>query len=434
MNERSIKKLRLKFILISFCSLFFIMLIIAGFISGTNAILSERSIHKTLNYIIEKEGHLPGSSDLHMYQNPNTDYDMDRFFDEIFGQDAWSDDASSKLYNTTIYFAILYDQSLTITDVISYPTVSISQKEAQEFGSYALSQKASFGRYGIYYYQIANLPDKGTIVVYLDGSDIMEGNTRILYLAMVMILFGIILAAILTLFFSKWAIAPEIRNMELQKRFVTNASHELKTPLAVIRANTEMEEILSGETEWTQSTMRQIDRMNGLVQNLVMIAKAEECLPAGDLSECDITNAINETIHAFSSVITQEKKVLSTGIQEHTHMLAIESQIRQLCSILMDNAIKYCDENGTISVHLRQKGKGIQLIVSNDYAAGAGTDYSKFFERFYREDSSHNTDKGGYGIGLSIAESIIKQYRGTITASWKKGIISFQCLLRPMRK
>jgi signal transduction histidine kinase len=108
-------------------------------------------------------------------------------------------------------------------------------------------------------------------------------------------------------------------------------------------------------------------------------------------------------------------------------IIADEGAMRQLVSLLIDNAIKYCDEGGTVTVRLDRKGKFARLTVSNDFKAGAGVDYSRFFERFYRQDKSHNTEKGGYGIGLSIAESIVRQYDGTIGVSWSNGVISFTC-------
>ena len=99
-------------------------------------------------------------------------------------------------------------------------------------------------------------------------------------------------------------------------------------------------------------------------------------------------------------------------------------------TLLVDNAIKYCDEGGTVKIRLTQKGKGISLTVSNNFAEGGGVDYSKFFDRFYRRDESHNIDKGGYGIGLSIAQAIVSKYRGSIDAVWKDGVICFTCRLK----
>ena len=222
--------------------------------------------------------------------------------------------------------------------------------------------------------------------------------------------------------------------MEKQKQFITNASHELKTPLAVIKANTEMQEMLDGESEWSQSTLRQVDRMNGLIGNLVQIARAQE-RSAGAVRAIDIAPAVRETADSFVPVAVSAGKTLTREIPDSLILKADESRIRQLTSLLADNAVKYCDDGGAILIRLAHSGRNAVLTVSNDYAEGADVDYSRFFERFYRQDESRtiSTDahgaasKSGYGIGLSIAESIVKSMNGSIRVSWKDGRISFTC-------
>ncbi len=440
MSETRIKKLRLKFLLVSFCSLSVTMLLITGLLSGTNYYLARKNIHNTLQYIVNNGGYLPGAVTQDRDNGADGDsgddapyhsrYNVIRFLNEIFNVESYENTDNPEFYYTTRYFAIIYDEDLEISRVITNHIASVTADEAKEYGTSALARKQSFGRYGDYYFKVAELQSGETIVVYLDSSDMILGNSRLLYLAMTLIMIGIIIAAIITSFFSKWAIAPEIKNMELQKRFITNASHELKTPLAVIRANTEMMEILNGESEWSASTMRQVDRLNGLIQNLVMIARADESSDAAEAEECDITKSVSDTVQTFVSVAESEGKKLVEQLQE-VKMYASDGQIRQLCSLLIDNAIKYCDADGEIKVELVSKGKGMQLTVSNNYKDGINTDYSRFFERFYREDQSHNTDKGGYGIGLSIVESIVEHYKGSVVVNWKDGVIYFVCTLKP---
>jgi signal transduction histidine kinase len=244
---------------------------------------------------------------------------------------------------------------------------------------------------------------------------------------------GLLLTLFAVLAVSGHMIQPEIENARRQKMFITNASHELKTPLSVIRANTELEELMNGESEWTQSTLRQVDRLNGLIQNLVMIARAQEAEDPDILGDIDASAAILETVRPYESLALQQGKSLTLDIISGIHMTADESRIRQLAVLLIDNTFKYCDDKGAVSVSFSRHrlGRQVRLIVSNTYAAGKDVDYSRFFERFYREDSSHTADgsRGGYGIGLSIAESICTQYKGSIKASWKDDIITFTCLL-----
>jgi signal transduction histidine kinase len=268
----------------------------------------------------------------------------------------------------------------------------------------------------------------------IDASTLINLNQSVTRSTLIICGVGLIITFLAVLALSGRIVQPEIENARRQKMFITNASHELKTPLAVIRANTELEELINGETEWTHSTLRQVDRLNGLIQNLVMIARAQEAEDPGTLTDVDASAAIIDTVRPYESLARQEGKTLSLDVVPDLHMTADESRLRQLAAILVDNAFKYCDEKGDVSVAFSRTriGRQMSLTVSNSYAAGKDVDYSRFFERFYREDTSHNTnreDRGGFGIGLSIAESICNQYKGTIRASWKDGIITFTCLL-----
>jgi len=197
----------------------------------------------------------------------------------------------------------------------------------------------------------------------------------------------------------------------------------------VIRSNAEMEEIINGENEWTESTIRQVDRMSGLINNLVMITKTKEM---EDSSEVNVSDVVSGCAKEYSALADSREITISKEIEEDIKITTNESKLRQLVVILLDNAVKYCDENGNITVSLEKIKKGkntIHLEVSNTYAEGKDLDYSKFFDRFYREDTSHNIDTGGYGIGLSIAKSICDQFEGSIKAEWKDDVISFICEL-----
>ena len=171
--------------------------------------------------------------------------------------------------------------------------------------------------------------------------------------------------------------------------------------------------------------------MTGLISNLVQIAKADEKANKEGRTDTDVSGAVTKTTDAFAPVAKQNGKTLTKDVAEGVRMVASESQIQQLVTLFVDNAIKYCDEGGEIKVSLRQKGKGVKIAVSNNYADGKDVDYNRFLDRFYREDQSHNIDKGGFGIGLSIADSIVSQYRGKLEVSYQNGVIEFSAVLKP---
>lgn len=338
----------------------------------------------------------------------------------------------------TRYFTVVFDEDDKPVACNLTHVSSLNEKQAVALARAAMNRTGWWQRDSIddYYFMVQKEDDGSTVVACVDMYLQTQINSQVIRITVLVCGAGLLITFIVVFFLSRRAIEPEIENVRRQKEFITNASHELKTPLAVIRANTELMEMMNGESEWTQSTMRQVDRMNGLIQNLVMIARAQEGEDKGLLEEVDVTTAVRESVEPYEALAQQDHKTLRTEIEDGITMIANESRIRQLTTILVDNAFKYCDPDGEITVGLStaKKGKQIRLYVSNSYADGEKVDYSRFFERFYREDTSHtgtNDKKGGYGIGLSMAESICKLYRGSIGASWKDGVITFTCQFRP---
>ena len=326
------------------------------------------------------------------------------------------------------YWIVRYDHSGRLASVDgSFPD---SSKEAIfDICSTLKGGRYGYGHIGRIYYRYAD-SDNGEIMAFIDGTAEILALRRLFVIALIVCTAGLAVTYILVVHFSDHIVASEVENFEKQKDFITNASHELKTPLAVIRANTEMSQMLNGEDEWTASTLKQIDHMNGLIANLVMISKAQEMEDKSEMAMIDVSSVVADTVKPFEPVAVQGKISLTTDIAPEVMMTADASKIMQLTTILVDNAIKYCDEAGVVKVGLVQFRKdAIKLTVTNSYKDGASVDYNKFFERFYREDKSHNIDKGGYGIGLSIAENICRQYKGDINASWKNDEISFICHL-----
>ncbi len=446
MSEQSIKKLKKRVVFYATLSFALVMLLMGGFIFCFNMILSRTEIRRVLRYIADNDGAVPDAMVLTMegdggkYRNPIFYFKSNESFsiEDIQG-------ALENLlqigggYNTPEYFymlryfAVLYDEEDAVEDVIVSHIRSVSRQRAIELANETRSRLFHFGNSGDYYYLDTSRPEGGRIVVYLDSTSQIYSNNRILIIASFFLAMGSLITFFVMRVVSSYLIKPEIRNVELQKQFLTNASHELKTPLSVIRANTELLELTSGENEWTVSTMRQVDRLQGLIENLVMITRAQERDARMDRTDIDVSRVVRETAQTFEPVARQENRGFAVDAPEELHMTAAEGEIRQITSLLVDNAIKYCDEGGTVTVCLQRagrRGKGIRLSVSNHFAAGRDVDYDRFFERFYRADDSHNIEKGGYGIGLSIAEQIVGNYNGVIRVSWNDGVITFACTLQ----
>ncbi|MBQ5330428.1 MAG: HAMP domain-containing histidine kinase [Oscillospiraceae bacterium] len=272
-----------------------------------------------------------------------------------------------------------------------------------------------------------------TLYVFLDYT----GRTyRMYYLRIFTVSLGLLvflLFFILVSVFSNYAVKPYIENYDRQKMFITNAGHELKTPLAIISANTEVIEATEGSSEWTQSTLEQVDRLTKLVNELITLARLEEA-DSRDIGfeKVSVSENARKLSAQFEPVARKRNVALTSSIPDDIYARAQEKSVYELISILLDNGVKYCDEGGTVSIRAEYKKKHAVISVSNSYKDGKGVDYSRFFERFYRKDSSHTRkDKNteGYGIGLSMAKSIAELNRGSIDVSYKNGEITFRVLL-----
>ena len=456
MTEHEIKRIQNRFIMTSTLTLFCVMLIMGGFIYLFGTITIRNEAQQIMRYIVENDGDLPkpdtiqdneeeshdSDSDEEDTDDPSFTETMEWSLQSIFGVGDFFGETPDSYY-TTRYFAVLFDESETVSLIKTSHIAYIEEEQAEEYARIALDRPFHFGNFGRYYYYCADRESGGTIVVYLDRTEQLSLMRRVLISVLSILGLGTFMSFFIMRLLSKGFVRTEVENVEKQKQFITNASHELKTPLAVIKANTEMQEMMDGESEWSQSTLRQVDRMTGLIGNLVQIARAQE-MTDGELAPTDIAAAVSETADSFAPVAASDGKKLEKEIPDSLVIKSSDSSMRQLTSLLVDNAIKYCDDGGTIKVELTRSRRGAVLTVSNDYAEGANVDYTRFFERFYRQDEAHTisagtvtgssegssgerTGKSGYGIGLSIAESLVKSMMGSIDVSWNKGRILFTC-------
>lgn len=422
MNSQTIKELRYKFIIIATVSFFVVIL----FTAGMTRLASENSLRlqagNALGIIVQNGGTMP---------------EPDITTEHVHAGDLIEGVLAEYTYSAR-YFSVIYDVYGKIKSVDVSRVASVSEREAIQYAEDARKQWESsptlsmldLGEVDTFYYRVATMDTGETIVAFLDCSFQMQVNREVGVTTIFICCVGIVISFFVVLFSSNRAIRPSIENARKQKQFITNASHELKTPLAVIRANTEVIEMLSGESEWTRSTMGQVDRMDGLVQNLVMIARSEEREDRSAVGEIDVSRVVAESVDPFRALAVADQIELVCDISSDVKLIADASAIQQLTTLLVDNAIKYCDKGGRVVVEVAQPRKGrVNLTVSNSFAKGETAEFSRYFERFYRDDESHS-DEGGYGIGLSVAESICQRYRGWIRASWKNGMAIFACQLR----
>lgn len=409
MTPEAIAKLRRTFIAVAMAS-FLLVIAVLGIAAGiSNMVVVADDAERTIDAIIDAGGDIPSEAN--------------------FQGGTFHEEASFGLR----FFAVTFDYNGEVTGVELTHVALVDTAAAREAAEVAAdpSTLTGLGRMGSYYYKEGSV-EGGSMVVFLDCSTLLANAQSATLRTVFVCIAAVLVTLLLVIVFSKRAIQPEVENARRQQQFMTNAGHELKTPIAVIRANTELTEMMSGETEWTQSTLRQVDRLDGLVRDLMTIVRGEEKAAAeGGLSEVDVSLVVGAAVESFQSMARQNGVDLQIDAVPGVSIRGQASTVEQLTCLLVDNAIKYCDAEGQVRVQLAKArvGRGCTLAVSNNYADGADVDYRRFFERFYREDESHENQQG-YGIGLSVAQSICESYHGSIKASWKAGVITFTCVLR----
>ena len=231
----------------------------------------------------------------------------------------------------------------------------------------------------------------------------------------VLISIGVILSVlVLIILISKKVIAPIQETYLKQKQFITGASHELKTPLAIISSNADVLEMMNGDSKWTTNIHNQVDRLTSLVNSLVVFSRMEE-KDTVERTSFDLTETLKSRIEDFDELANFQKKYIVTDIDENLNYYGEKDSIIQLLDILLENAIKYAPEDSDILVKLNKNRKYATLKVSNKANVEKG-DLSKVFDRFYRLDKSRNSAIKGYGIGLSMAQLIAEKHKETIQA------------------
>lgn len=232
---------------------------------------------------------------------------------------------------------------------------------------------------------------------------------------------SLIVLLFISIYLTNKSIVPIKETFEKQKQFIADASHELKTPLAIIKTNTSLVlshpyDTIKNQSKWINYINLQTDRMSELISEMLSLAKmdaAENKLP---LSPINISKIVESMILMFDAVIYENNIELETNISKNLFINGNKESLKKLFSIIMDNAIKHTNKNGNITVSLFSDKNKVKMIIRNTGEGIAPEHLERIFERFYRVDSSRDRETGGYGLGLSIASSIVKQHKGKIYA------------------
>lgn len=410
-----IYQLRKKFILIAMGSLLAVLVFLIGAINLINYFHITRSADSKLEILSQHDGTFPDS-------RPDDSSAPDFRFDFTF-------QLTKETRYESRYFIVRLDKNQQITNIDSSHIASLTDEEIESYTKRILTNKKKKGFADVYRYLLVKQSDGTSTAFFLDTRLLLETVHQFLLITVIVALIGFLLVLILVSILSRRAILPFVVSAERQKEFITNAGHEIKTPLTIIKANAEVLKMTGGESEWLDSIQHQTDRLDVLVKNLLVLAKTEEEPTAAAYTNFSLSELVQDMANSFKPLAASDAKKLQLNIQQDVNFTGDKENIRQLISILMDNAVKYSVSDSQLTVELTEKGKEVLLKVSNQVASDEKIELDRLFDRFYRADDSRNQSAGGYGIGLSIARAVVKNHKGTITASQKADQLTFSVTL-----
>lgn len=393
-----LKKLRRRFIAAAMAAIGAVTLVLLCAVNLWNYKITTDSLDATLDIMS-----LTGS------YSSGKDYSLP----EIFGGHS-----SEEMYMTR-FFAVYYDQNGKAAGVFRDYIATVSVEQALSYSSDALSSGRERGYYGDYRYRVLGASG-GSIVVFLNAVPEQQSMKTLLKVSVIVSLLALLAAFALITAFSKKATAPYMKNMQLQKQFITDAGHELKTPLTSISTSADVLKLETGENEWVDNIQKQAARMSKLVANLVTLSKLDEGAQMPDMCDFSLSDAAWEVSEPFELRAVAQGKKYSRSIEDNITVHGDMAAVQQMISILLDNAFKYSDEGGEIRLSVRKQHKGSVIEVYNSCAEGSLGDISRFFDRFYRADKARSAD-GGTGIGLSIARAVAEAHGGSISAESTDG-------------
>ncbi len=316
------------------------------------------------------------------------------------------------------FFIVRSDLDGNIRDINTDQIFSIDIETAKSYASTVSKTGRESGRIKGYKYFVKEIGPE-SLTFFLDTSEQNDSFNIVLFVSIAIAGLCWLILLVIVILLSGKVIRPVLVGIEKQKQFITNAGHEMKTPLCIIQSNNDTMALIHGENKYNVHIRAQTKRLNALMSNLLLLAKLDEDIPLPTES-VNISEVTSELLPAYQDVAAIRNQQFHVEIEPDIVLMINKDSFRQLVTILLDNAVKYTPDNGSISLTLSKRGKHIQITQENACDPSLEIDPERLFERFYRGDSARtqSAEFSGYGIGLSAARAICEKFSGKLTAEY----------------
>lgn len=392
------KTLKKRFIIFTMTAITCLLVFIVVAINGLNWVMLEQMSDLEMEILVESGG---------VFQRMT--FNRPPFFIQPMDMDRM---------RSARFFVVRSDADGNIRDVNTDHIFSIDIETAKDYALTVFETGKESGRIKGYKFAVKQIgPDRLTF--FMDISRQNESFYLVLFGSSAIAVLCWLIVLIFVIFLSGKVIRPILAGMEKQKQFITNAGHEMKTPLAIIQSNNDTMALIHGENKYNAHIRAQTKRLNVLMSNLLTLARLDEeiRLPTDPIN---ISEVINELLPPYQDAALTRNLRFQVLIEPNITLLINKDSLRQMLTILLDNALRYTPDNGSVHLTLKRQGRHVQIIQENTCDPFHEADIERLFERFYRGDSARtqNIDSSGYGIGLSAARAICENFNGKLTAEY----------------
>ena len=393
------KQLQKSFVKSAMLSFTAVLLVVLVAVNVVNYRQTVNQVDRLVTMLVNNDGTFPDAPEGGMAPKEHPEHGMPK------GMEFRKDDQMATRY------AVVRVANGTVQSVDRTHLVSLDEESLKELGLRIAQGTSTKGWEGSFRYQVAKT-DAGTMIVLVDANKETQQISRLMMVTGAVFVLCLAVVYVLVRLVSKRAIRPFVENVERQQQFIANASHEIKTPLAVLSANTDLLAMMGTEAKFVDSNKRQIKRLNSLVEQMLILSRYDEGEAAATKEEVDLVAVTKAIVEEILPVLNEKELQVEFTGEAQTIITTNKSAMTELIRILLDNAMKYTVGKPVITIETKRN----QLAIGNETEPMTKEQVSQIFDRFYRVDSSRNRTTGGSGLGLSIAQKIAEANDVQLTA------------------